>query len=288
MRKLGKGLSELGLNELLSSSHASSNHQRLQNLSIDSIFPGQFQPRKSIDSESLTELTDSIRVQGILQPIIVRPHADHRYEIIAGERRWRAASLAGLITVPAIVRETTDQAAAAFALIENIQRRDLNAIEEAQALQRLLQEFKLTHDEVAKAVGKSRVAVTNLLRLLQLDEEVKIFLIEGKIQKGHALVILTLESQRQKVVARQIVDKGLSVRQTEELVQGVQKEAPTKQNPFKVLPRINPEISQLQNKLAEKLSAKVSIRQNATGKGKIVINYRNLDELSGILSRINE
>lgn len=289
MRKLGKGLSELGLNELLGGaihSAAAVNtelhaYDKVHYISVDKLTPGQYQPRQHIDQAALTELADSIRAQGILQPLIVRAQANDRYEIIAGERRWRAAQLAGLDQAPAIIREISDQTAIAFGLIENIQRRDLNALEEAQALQRLLQEFNLTHEAVAQAVGKSRATISNLLRLLHLNADVKNLLATGQLEMGHARALLGLEEAAQSACAEQIVAKGLSVRQAEALVQQ-QNAAPSHTTP----PSTAVYALDLQRNLAEKLGAKVAIRHNARGKGKMVIHYHTLDELAGILSHI--
>ncbi len=287
MRKLGKGLSELGLNELLKGTHHPDVHRSLTalyHLPLNQVFPGQYQPRKQMGQEELMELAESIRVHGIIQPIIVRPTVDHRYEIIAGERRWRAAQMIGLKEIPAITRQVSDQTAMAFALIENIQRRDLNAIEEAQALQRLLQEFDLTHEAVAEAVGKSRAGVSNLLRLLQLNDEVKNLLVTGQIQMGHARALLGLTGDVQRNLAHQVVAKDLSVRQTEALVRGTSKLSNIRQNVAPV--QLEEDIALMQNQLSEKLGAHVSIRHNSKGRGKIVINYQNLEKLAGILSLI--
>ncbi len=284
MRKLGKGLSELGLNELLVGNSnlepapASLVFDKIHYIPLDMLSPGQYQPRQHMDQNGLTELADSIRVQGVLQPLIVRLLPNSRYEIIAGERRWRAAKLAGLEKAPAIIREISDQTAAAFGLIENIQRRDLNALEEARALQRLLGEFNLTHEEVAEAVGKSRSAITNLLRLLQLNPEVQDWLAQGRIDKGHALVLLALSGENQTQCAKQVVERNLSVRQTEILVQQFGRGAKAKTEYVHV--------EDLQKNLSEKIGAKAAIRQDMQGKGKIVIQYRNVEELNRILDRI--
>lgn len=296
MRRLGKGLSELGLNELLNKSKRSDlsaseptvnagafAYDKVHYLSVDILSPGEFQPRQHIDQAALAELADSIRAQGILQPLIVRAQPNNRYEIIAGERRWRAAQIANLDKVPAIIREISDQTAIAFGLIENIQRRDLNSLEEALALQRLLQDFNLTHDAVAQAVGKSRSAITNLLRLLQLNKDVQDLLAEGRLQKGHALVLLGLQGTVQSECANEIVDKTLSVRQTEELVQQKLRGMPEK---FREIVAKHIYALEPQRSLAEKLGAQVVIRHNHQGKGKIVINYHSLDELAGILTHI--
>jgi ParB family transcriptional regulator, chromosome partitioning protein len=290
MRKLGRGLSELGLTELLGSGEVSAPpgnaeyhpYDKIHHLSVDALVPGQYQPRQHIDQTALAELADSIRAQGILQPLIVRAQSSGRYEIIAGERRWRAAQMAGLDKVPVIIREISDQTAIAFGLIENIQRRDLNALEEAQALQRLLHEFNLTHDAVAHAVGKSRATISNLLRLLQLNADVKSLLAEGRLEMGHARALLALEGSVQSECAQRVAAQHLSVRQTEALVQ--QQQNPAAQIPEKSATDFY--AIETQRNLAEKLRAKVAIRHNARGKGKIVIHYHNLDELSGILNHI--
>lgn len=257
----------------------------LKQIPIEYLQPGQYQPRKDMHPEALEELAASIKVQGIMQPIVVRPlssvSAHTKYEIIAGERRWRAAQLAGLHQVPAIVREVADEAAIAMALIENIQRENLNPMEEAVALHRLQVEFELTQQQVAEAVGKSRVTVTNLLRLMNLNEDVKTMLEHGDIEMGHARALLGLHDQHQSEAGRQVVAKGLTVRQTEALVRGwhEQSSAPTK-------PAANPDIQRLETNLGERLGAKVELKHNAKGKGKLVINYSSLDELDGILGHI--
>lgn len=285
MRKLGKGLSELGLSELLKPpvEKAERGAGQLISLPIDNVFPGPYQPRRQFEAAALNELADSIRAQGVLQPIIVRKKQGGHYEIIAGERRWRAAKMAGLEHIAAITREVSDQTAVAFALIENIQRRDLNAIEEAQALQRLLQEFHLTHEEVAQAVGKSRAAVTNLLRLLQLNPEVQALLSAGDLEKGHAIVLLALEGEAQNELAQQVAAQKWSVRETEVRVrqkQHTSAEARGKAEEKNIVP-----VAYQQN-LSEKLGAKVMIRHNTKGKGKIVVYYHSLDELAGILTHV--
>jgi ParB family transcriptional regulator, chromosome partitioning protein len=289
MRKLGKGLSELGLTELLGGSHHSAAavethaYDKILHLQVDTLVPGQYQPRQYIDQVALAELADSIRAQGILQPLIVRLQSNQSYEIIAGERRWRAAQLAGLDKVPAIVREISDQTAIAFGLIENIQRRDLNALEEAQALQRLLEEFNLTHDAVAQAVGKSRASISNLLRLLQLNADVKQLLAEGRLEMGHARALLGLDGPAQSECAQRAVAQQLSVRETEALVRRQSLIATPAQEPA---PHDHYALQSQQN-LTEKLGAKVAVRHNQRGKGKIVIHYSNFDELTGILNHIH-
>jgi len=235
-----------------------------------------------MSEEALEELASSIRSQGIIQPIVVRPIAHNSYEIIAGERRWRAAQIAKLDAVPCIIKDVPDEAAVAIALIENIQREDLNAMEEAVALNRLLNEFELTHQQVADAVGKSRTTVTNLLRLNNLNSDVKILLEHGDIEMGHARCLLALEGEAQSDAARTAVAKGLTVRETEKLVRAILEPAPAKQEHQK-----DPDVKQLEQQLAENLGAKVEINYNKKGKGKLVISYTNLDELDGILNRIN-
>lgn len=263
---------------------AASMDGRLAHLPVELVQRGRYQPRRDMHQDALEELAASIRAQGVMQPIVVRPIGDERYEIIAGERRWRAAQLAELDRIPAVIRDVPDEAAIAMALIENIQREDLNPIEEALALKRLQDEFELTHQEVAQAVGKSRTTVTNLLRLIALTDEVKTLLEHGDLEMGHARALLTLEPDEQKEIARQIVAKGLTVRQTETLVRNHQER--------KHKPEINtPEppsadIRHLEEELSQKLGAGVSIQHTAKGKGKLVINYNNLDELDGILAHI--
>ncbi|MEC8350959.1 MAG: ParB/RepB/Spo0J family partition protein [Pseudomonadota bacterium] len=254
----------------------------LQKLAIEFLHSGKYQPRKDMSEEALEELASSIRAQGIIQPIVVRQIGADKYEIIAGERRWRAAQLAKLDAVPCIIKDVPDEAAVAIALIENIQREDLNAMEEAIALNRLLNEFELTHQQVAEAVGKSRTTVTNLLRLNNLNEDVKILLEHGDIEMGHARCLLALEGEAQSDAARLAVAKALTVRETEKLVRSILEPAPKKEVQEK-----DPDVKQLEQKLAENLGAKVEINYNKKGKGKLVISYTTLDELDGILSRIN-
>jgi ParB family transcriptional regulator, chromosome partitioning protein len=289
-RGLGKGLDAL-LGSAASSASAPAGETdagkpdedgSLRVLPVDLIQRGKYQPRRDIEPESLQELADSIKAQGVMQPIVVRPISDRKYEIIAGERRWRAAQLAGLADIPTLVREVSDEAAIAMALIENIQREDLNPIEEAAALQRLQQEFDLTQQEVANAVGKSRSTITNLLRLMTLQEDVRRLLEHGDLEMGHARALLGLEGTDQSQAARTVVSKGLSVRQTEALVRNslVRKASPPE-------PRhMDPNIRQLQDDLASRIGAKVAIQHSAKGKGKLVLSYNSLDELDGILSHI--
>ena len=254
----------------------------LQKLPIEFLHSGKYQPRKDMSEEALEELASSIRSQGIIQPIVVRPVAENSFEIIAGERRWRAAQIAKLESVPCIVKDVPDEAAVAIALIENIQREDLNAMEEAIALNRLLNEFELTHQQVADAVGKSRTTVTNLLRLNNLNSDVKILLEHGDIEMGHARCLLALEGEAQSDAARLAVAKALTVRETEKLVRSILEPVAAKEASEK-----DPDVKRLEQKLADNLGAKVEINYNAKGKGKLVISYTNLDELDGILNRIN-
>ncbi len=254
----------------------------LKHLPIEFLQPGQYQPRKDMHPEQLEELAASIRSQGVMQPIIVRPLlTKDRYEIIAGERRWRAAQLAELHEVPALVRDVPDEAAIAIALIENIQRENLNPMEEAVALHRLQEEFELTQQQVAEAVGKSRVTVTNLLRLMNLNPDVKTLLEHGDIEMGHARALLGLHDQHQSEAARQVASKSLTVRQTEALVRGWHEQKDASQKPA-----LNPDVERLQISLGERLGAKVELKHNAKGKGKLVISYSSLDELDGILGHI--
>lgn len=253
----------------------------LRKLPVEWLVPGRYQPRKDMSSEALEELTSSIRSQGIIQPIVAREIAEQQFEIIAGERRWRAAQLAGLDNVPCLIKDVPDEAAVAMALIENIQREDLNAMEEAVALQRLLNEFELTHQQVADAVGKSRTAITNLLRLNSLQDDVKTLLEHGDLEMGHARCLLALENQEQVEAARTVVAKGLTVRETERLVKRLVEGVPESKKPE---PDAN--IVALQNQLADRLGTQVAIKCNKKGKGQLTISYSNLDELDGILSRI--
>ena len=264
---------------------------RLAKLPVDLLQRGKYQPRTDMRPESLNELADSIKAQGIVQPIVVRPLAranaseTQRYEIIAGERRWRAAQMAGLTEIPAVVRDVPDEAAVAMALIENIQREDLNPLEEARALSRLIEEFGLTHQQVADAVGRSRAAVSNLLRLTELADEVKELLEERRIEMGHARALLSLSSRRQQIeVAGLVAKKSLSVRETEALVRRLL--APAGPVAGAATPTADPDIRRLERELAEKLGAKVLFQHNGSGKGKLVVSYNSLDELEGILAHI--
>lgn len=296
-RKLGKGLdallssrstetmaSLLGKPKDRSSSQAPADKDGdLKNIPVDLIQRGKYQPRTDMHEAALQELANSIQKQGVMQPIVVRPISSDKYEIIAGERRWRATQIAGLDTIPAIIKPVGDEAAIAMSLIENIQREDLNPIEEAMALKRLQDEFELTQQQVADAVGKSRATVTNLIRLIGLSIDVRRMLEHGDLEMGHARALLSLPDIQQSEAARSVVGKGLSVRQTESLVRRLIAGAGTS----KVSQVQDPDIKNLEENLADKLGAKVMIQHTAKGKGKLVLKYNSLDELDGILSHIN-
>lgn len=258
----------------------------LMALPLTRIQRGRYQPRRDLEPQALEELAASIQAQGVMQPIVIRPVDDQMYEIIAGERRWRAAQMAGLETIPVVVRDVPDEAAIAMALIENIQREDLNPVEEAEALKRLQDEFQLTQQEVADAVGKSRTAVTNLLRLLSLTQEVRTFLERGDLELGHAKALLGLSGETQRAAARQVVERGLTVRQTEALVRRLQQQA---QNPAAAKEpkrKEDPNIRRLSERLAEKIGVPVDIDHNEKGAGKLILRYNSLDELDGILAHL--
>lgn len=264
--------------------------EELQKIPVDLLQRGKYQPRIDMRQESLQELAESIKAQGLVQPIVVRPISEatatqpRRYEIIAGERRWRAAQLAGLQEIPALVRRVDDEAAVAMALIENIQRENLNPLEEARALERLISEFDMTHASAAEAVGRSRAAVSNLLRLLELADEVKTLVEQRELEMGHARALLGLEQKRQQAeVAALVAKKKLSVRETEALVRRLQTGP---QSLKEETPRPDPNIAKLEGELAEKLGAKVRFQHSSKGKGKLVISYNSLDELDGILEHI--
>lgn len=256
---------------------------QLQWLPVERIARGRYQPRQNLREDSLQELAESIRAQGLVQPIVVRPLEEGRYELIAGERRWRAAQMAGLTEIPAMIRHVPDQAAIAMALIENIQREDLDPLEEATALQRLISEFALSHQQAAEAVGRSRAAVSNLLRLLELSEEVQRLVRERKLDMGHARALLPLPPPLQEEAARQVLLRGLSVRETEELVRRLQRPGPASSAP---LPPPDPDLRVLQDDLSERLGTQVRVRHGASGKGCLMIHYSSLEELDGILARV--
>lgn len=294
---LGRGLADLlgpraapASPEQGAAAEPASPGERLARLPLDVLQRGKYQPRLDMHPETLEELAGSIKVQGVVQPIVVRPLGSspgqpQRYEIIAGERRWRAAQMAGLDRIPAIVRPIPDEAAIAVALIENIQRENLNPLEEARALQRLIGEFELTHAQAADAVGRSRAGVSNLLRLLELPPEVCELIARRQIEMGHARALLALGQRRQQIqVARHVAGKGLSVRETEALVRRMQRPGdPVKPS---AAPR-DADVRHLEQELAEKLGATVAIQHTRAGKGKVVVSYNSLDELDGILAHIN-
>ncbi|MFQ3251519.1 ParB/RepB/Spo0J family partition protein [Glaciecola sp.] len=293
-RGLGRGLDAL---LATSRSHADKEKQdaqddnneqsELKNIPIEFMQPGKYQPRKDMSPEALEELAASIRSQGIIQPIVVRQIDNDKFEIIAGERRWRAAQLAKLDTIPCLLKDVPDDAAVAIALIENIQREDLNAMEEAQALDRLMIEFNLTHQQTADAVGKSRTTVTNLLRLNSLQDDVKRLLEYGDIDMGHARALLALDGEVQSDTAKLVADKGLTVRETENLVKKTQSNidnpAPEKEDKNG---KVDPDVQRLETSLSENFGTQVQIAHNRKGKGKLVINFNDLDQLEGILQKM--
>lgn len=277
--RLGRGLDAL----LGTALDAAPEKEELRMLPLDTLQRGKYQPRTHMDKAALDELAASIKSQGVVQPIVVRNIAPGAYEIIAGERRWRAAQLAGLATIPAVIRKIPDEAAIAIALIENIQREDLNPIEEATALQRLIEEFGMTHQKVADAVGRSRAAVTNLLRLLTLNEDVRKMLDEGRMDMGHARALLALIGKDQSQAAQQVVERHLSVRETENLVRRMLARGQGGNSPRTA---IDPDVRALQQQLSDKLGAKVRILHSRAGAGRLNIEYHSLDELEGIIARI--
>lgn len=276
-RGLGKSLDALLVGSLTDSAETKAN-DKLCHVAIELIQRGKYQPRREMDPEALEDLASSIRAQGIIQPIVIRHLLGGQYEIVAGERRLRAAQMAGLTEIPALVRDIPDEAAIAIALIENIQREGLNPVEEAFALQRLIDEFSMTHQQVAEAVGKSRATVTNLLRLLALPDEVKMMLEHGELEMGHARAILSLTEAQQLDAATNIINKQLSVREAEELVRRMQSP-----NLPPIKKAIDPDIRRLQEDLSNRLGMAIAIQCNAKGKGKVVIQYRNISELDSIL-----
>ncbi len=278
-RGLGRGLDVL-LNDM--PQDEGSIEDSLQYFPLDMIQPGKYQPRIDMAEDSLEELAESIRAQGLVQPIVVRPVENGKYEIIAGERRWRASKLANLDEIPVLVRDVSDRSAIAMALIENIQRENLNPMEEANALHRLREEFDLTHQEAADAVGRSRAAVSNLLRLRNLNEDVKRLVENGDIEMGHARALLALEGTLQSQIAREIVEKDLSVREAEQLIRRQQNPAKQKAQPAEALRQ---EITRIEQMVQDKIGARVTIRYNAKGKGKLVIDYKDIDELKALADR---
>lgn len=293
-RKLGRGLDALlgsGANKTSSNSAAEvsvdpvarEKDGDLKNLPVDLIQRGKYQPRTDMHEEALQNLANSIKAQGVMQPIVVRPISDTRYEIIAGERRWRATQLAGLDSIPCIIKPVSDESAIAMSLIENIQRENLNPIEEAMALKRLQDEFELTQQEVADAVGKSRATVTNLLRLIGLSPDVRLMLEHGDLEMGHARALLSLTDSQQSDAAKIVVGKGLSVRQTEALARKLLEDSGA---PKTKASSPDPDILSLENSLSEKLGTQVQIQHSPKGTGKLTLKYNSLDELEGILSHI--
>lgn len=298
MSPKNKGLGR-GLDALLATSRSHADKQRqdadnnsgersdLKNIPIEFMQPGKYQPRKDMSPEALEELAASIRSQGVIQPIVVRQIDHQKYEIIAGERRWRAAQLAKLEVMPCLIKDVPDDAAVAIALIENIQREDLNAMEEAQALDRLMIEFKLTHQQVADAVGKSRTTVTNLMRLNSLQDDVKRLLEYGDIDMGHARALLSLDGHIQSDTAKLVADKGLTVRETENLVKKTQSEIDNPQpTTGKKEAKIDPDVQRLETSLSENFGTHVQIAHNHKGRGKLVINFSDLEQLDGILQKM--
>lgn len=282
-RGLGRGLDSLLAGDMGSVGEADS----LLVLKVEQLQPGKYQPRSYMDDAALQTLAASIKSQGIMQPILVRHIDDDHYEIIAGERRWRASQIAGLEEVPVLVREIADEAALAMALIENIQRENLNPLEEAQGIKRLIDEFEMTHEKAAAAVGRSRVAVSNLLRLLTLCAPVQDMLMHGKLDMGHARALIGLDGAQQVMLATQIVQNNLSVREVESLVKNL--EATSVEAPQKQIQKthVNPDVLRLQEALSDKLGATVSIKADAKGAGTLKISYANLDQLDEIVSRIS-
>ena len=276
-----------GLDALLSTNQSQSNNDKinrtseLRKIPVEFLTPGKYQPRKDMSPEALEDLAASVRTQGIIQPIVVRQLGEQRFEIIAGERRWRAAQLASLDVIPCLVKDVPDESAVAIALIENIQREDLNAMEEAQALDRLMVEFSLTHQEVAEAVGKSRTTVTNLMRLNNLNTDVKLLVEHGDIEMGHARALLSLAGDAQTEAAQMVSGRGLTVRDTEKLVKRFLKPAKPVQKK-----KIDPDVQRLATRISEDIGAPVLIDHNAKGKGKMVFSFTSLDELDGILSKL--
>jgi len=287
MAKPIKGLGR-GLDALLSGNNTSKQNDVLRDLKVEQLKPGKYQPRSRMDEASLNELAASIRVQGVMQPILARELAEGGYEIIAGERRWRAAQLAELKIVPVIVRKVPDNAALAMALIENIQREDLNPLEEAIGIQRLIDEFQMTHQAAADAVGRSRSAASNLLRLLKLPHAVQDMLMEGALDMGHARALLSLEGAQQVLLANKIVLEGLSVREAERLVQQQGEQSPVKSAAQKPQKNEDRDTLRLQEEISSQLGARVEIKPNSKGGGKLVIEYSNNDHLEELTGKLYE
>lgn len=280
-RNLDMLLSGQPFEDLVQTTHP--RNEELRYLPIEWLQAGRYQPRREFSKEALEDLANSIRTQGIINPIVVRLISENHYEIIAGERRWRAAQLANLNEVPVLTKVISDETALAISLIENIQRQDLNPLEEAEGIQRLVNEFKLTHQEIAKTLGRSRTTITNLLRLLSLEPQVKLLLQQGQLEMGHARALLSLDSNLQIQAAEKIVKNKLSVREAERLVQNEALIHSEISSPLK----IDTDVQQLERKLSETLGAKVYFKQTIKGKGQLIIHYNSLEELEGILSHIN-
>ena len=277
LKGLGRGLDAL----LDRDGDAGPVSERQATLRIDQLQRGRYQPRTKMDDSSLEELAASIRTQGLMQPILVRPIGNNRYEIVAGERRWRAAKIAGLAEVPALVRDVPDSSALAMSLVENIQREDLNPLEEAGGVQRLIGEFKLTHQEAAQAIGRSRTATTNLLRLLNLAKTVQALVFDGKLEMGHARALLALDGRQQESAAKRVADQALSVRQTERLVNAILHPAAKTRRSH----GSDRDIARLEEELSEEIGTKIEIKPGKKGAGKLVISYSNPDHLDDLLSK---
>lgn len=290
--KLGGGFNDLGLSELLSDFNKvpvaggdqTPQHDQLRFIPVEQMQSGKYQPRKDMNFESLQELADSIKSQGVIQPIVIRKLAADKYEIIAGERRWRAAQLAGLTKVPTVIKDVSDEATIAMALIENIQREDLNPIEEAEAMQRLITEFQMTHHDVATTVGRSRASVTNILRLLNLPLDIRKMIEHGDLEMGHGRAMLTLPEEQQINIAKEVVAKGLSVRETEQLVNRFKQ---TGQQAISDTEKPSPTITtSASNALSQYLKTTVNVRQNKKGGGQLVIRFKSTDELERLMQQI--
>ncbi len=275
-----KGLGR-GLDALLAKDEGIGGGETLKTLKLEELQPGKYQPRTRMDQASLEELARSLKAQGVMQPILARTLPKGRYEIIAGERRWRAAKIAGLREVPVVIREVPDSAALAMALIENIQRENLNPLEEANGIHRLINEFKMTHQEAAEAVGRSRTATTNLLRLLNLPQPVQALLYEGRIDMGHARALLALEGRRQEDVAQRVAERGLSVRETEKAVQDILNPKQKQANKL----RTSRDILRFEEELSEKFGTKIEIKPGRKGAGKLLISYASHEHLDDLLSK---
>ncbi|RMH22504.1 MAG: ParB/RepB/Spo0J family partition protein [Gammaproteobacteria bacterium] len=288
-RGLGRGLSALlaetghSTEPVAETLPAKDDRPGLQYLPVEWLHRGEFQPRREMDEMALSELADSIRSQGIIQPIVARKESERSYEIIAGERRWRAAQRAGLSEVPVVLQECDAESTALMALIENVQREDLAPMEVCNALHRLANEFSMTHQQLAETLGRSRSAITNLMRLIELEDPVKQLLTDGRLEMGHARALLGLKGHEQVALAKKIVTKGLSVREAERLVK---KAGIEKRRPVGVPGEMDPDVKQLEQTLSEKLGAQVNVRHQRGGRGQLVIRYNSLDELDGILERL--